>query len=78
MLKQLHGTNWHPTAFASRSLDAAKQSYSQIKERTLSIVFSCQKIHEYVFGLRFVFENNYKPLISIFQRTLIKSLPRIQ
>ena len=66
MVEQLHGTVWHPTAFASRSLTAPEQNYSQIKKETLSIVFSCEKFHEYVYGLRFVVENDHKPLISIF------------
>ena len=78
MLEQLHGTVWHPTAFASRSLTAAEQNYSQIEKETLSIVFSCGKFHEYVYGLRFVVENDHKPLISIFQTVLSKSPPRIQ
>ena len=76
MLEQLHGTVWYPTAFASRSLNAAEQNYSQIEKETLSIVFSCEKFHEYVFGLRFVVENDHKPLISIFQRALSKSPQR--
>ena len=78
MLEQLHGSVWYPTRFASRSLTAAEQNYSQIEKETLSIAFSCEKFHEYVYGLRFVVENDHKPLISIFQRALSKSPPRIQ
>ena len=78
MLEQLHGTVWYPTAFASMSLTAAEQNYSQIEKETLSIVFSCEKFHEYVYGLRFVIENDHKLQISIFQRALSKSPPRIQ
>ena len=48
MLEQVHGTAWHLTAFASRSLTVAKQNYSQIEEETLSIVFSCEKFYEFV------------------------------
>ena len=44
----------------------------------MSIVFSCEKFHEYVYGLRFVIENDHKLQISIFQRALSKSPPRIQ
>ena len=78
MLEQLHGTVWYPTAFASRSLTGAEQNYSQIEKETLSIVFSCEKFHEYVYGLRFVVQNDHKPLISIYQTGLSKSPPRIQ
>ena len=75
MLEQLHGSVWYPTGFASRLLTAAEQNYSQIEKERLSIVFSCEKFHEYVYGLRFVVENDHKPLISIFQRALSKSPP---
>ena len=78
MLEQLHGTVWYPTAFASRSLTGAEQNYSQIEKETLSIVFSCEKFHEYVYGPRFVVQNDHKPLISIYQTGLSKSPPRIQ
>ena len=78
ILKQLNEAVWHPIAFASRSLTTAEQNYSQIKKETLSIVFSCEKLHEYVYGLRFVVENDHKPLISIFQKALSKSPPQIQ
>ena len=59
MLEQLHGTVWHPTAFASRPLNATKQNYSQIKKETLSIAFLSEKFYKYVYGLRFVVENNH-------------------
>ena len=78
MLEQLHGTIWHPIAFASRSPTAAEQNYSQIKKDTLSIAFLCEKYHVYVYDLRFVVENDHKPLISFFQRPLRKLPPRIQ
>ena len=71
MLEQLHGTVWYPT-------DCTKQNYSQIEKETLSIVFLCEKLHEYVYGLRFIVQNDHKPLISIFERALSKSQPRIQ
>ena len=78
MLEYLHGTIWYPIAFASRSLTGAEQNYSQIEKETLSIVFSCEKFHEYVYGLRFVVQNDHKPLISIYQTGLSKSPPRMQ
>ena len=38
----------------------------------------CEKFHEYVYGLPVVAENDHKPLMSIFQRALSESSPRIQ
>ena len=48
MVEQLHGTVWHLTEFTSKSLTAAEQNYSQMEKETLSIVFLCEKFHEYV------------------------------
>ena len=78
MLEQLHGTVKEPTAFASVSETAAEKNYSQIEKETLSIAFLCEKFHEYVYGLPVVVENDHKPLMSIFQRALSESSPRIQ
>ena len=55
-----------------------KKNYSQIEKETLSIAFLCEKFHEYVYGLPVVVENDHKPLMSIFQRALSESSPRIQ
>ena len=76
MLEHFHGTVWYPTAFDSRSLTTTEQNYGQIKKGTLSIVFLCEKLRKYVYGVRFVVENDHKPLITIFQRTLSKSLSK--
>ena len=76
MLEHFHGTVWYPTAFDSRSLTTTEQNYGQIKKGTLSIVFLCEKLRKYVYGVRFVVENDHKPLITIFQRTLTKSLSK--
>ena len=65
-------------AVASRLLIAAEVNYSQIEKDTLSIVFACEKFHEYFHVIRFVVKNNHKTLISIFQKTLNKLPPRIQ
>ena len=66
------------TAFAYRLLTTAEQNYSKIEKETLLIVLSCEKFHEYVYGLRFVVEKDHKSLISIFQRGMCKPPPRIQ
>ena len=54
------------------------KTIAKSKKRHLSIALSCEKFHKYIYGLHFVVENDHKPLISIFQRALSKSPPRIQ
>ena len=58
------------------SCDASKLGLRAVLEQ-LSIEFSSEKLHEYVYGFRFV-ATNHMPLISIFQKTLNKSPQRIQ
>ena len=46
--------------------------------RTLSILFACERFHEYLYGRKFLVINDHQPLRSIFQKPLNKSPPRIQ
>jgi len=41
-------------------------------------MFACERFHEYVYGQKFIVENDHKPLQSIFQKSIAKSPPRIQ
>ena len=54
-----------PVAFASRSLSPAERNYAQIEKELLSIVFACEKFHQYVYGHRAVtIESDHRPLES--------------
>ncbi len=77
-LEQCHDGSWHPVAYASRSLTPAEQNYCQLEKETLSILFACERFHEYLYGRKFQVINDHQPLRSIFQKPLNKSPPRIQ
>ena len=77
-LEQCHDGTWHPVAYASRSLTSAEQNYCQLEKETLSILFACERFHEYLYGRKFLVINDHQPLRSIFQKPLNKSPPRIQ
>ena len=77
-LGQCHEGTWHPVAYASRSLTSAEQNYCQLEEGTLSILFACDRFHEYLYGRKFQVINDHQPLRSIFRKPLNKSPPRIQ
>ena len=52
-----------PVAFASRSLSPAERNYAQIEKELLSIMFACEKFHQYVYGHRTVtIESDHRPL----------------
>jgi hypothetical protein len=78
VLEQREEGKWKPVAFASRSLTQSEQNYAQIEKETLSVVCSCEKLKEYLYGQHFVVENDHQPLKAIFSKPLIKAPARIQ
>lgn len=68
-----------PVAFASRALTPTEQNYAQIEKECLSIVFSCQRFHHYLYGRELVTaETDHKPLIAIFSKPLLNAPKRLQ
>lgn len=49
VLEQQNDNQWHPIAFASRSLTPAERNYCPLERETLSIVFACEKFREYIY-----------------------------
>lgn len=78
MLQQKHDEKWLPVSYASRSTTPAEQNYCPIELETLSIVFACNKFHQFIYGRKFLIENDHKPLRQIFKKSITKSPPRIQ
>ena len=76
---QKHGENWHPVAYASRSLTKTEQLYNaQIEKECLSIVFATTRFHEYVYANKFLVQSDYKPLQTTLCKELSKMPARIQ
>ena len=78
VLEQSFNENWYPVAYTSRSLTSSEQNYCQLEKEYLSIVFVCEKFHQYVYGQEFFVENEHQPLKIIFTKEIIKAPPRIQ
>lgn len=71
--------NNHPVGFASRSLSKTEIRYSQIEKELLAIVFSVQKFHYFIYGVRNVtIYSDHKPLEAIFKKDLNSVPPRLQ
>jgi len=77
-LEQQIGDEWHPILYASRTMTSSEMNYCQLEKELLSVVFACNKFHEYIYGKAIVIENDHKPLMSITQKHLCKAPPRIQ
>ena len=53
VLEQKHNDIWYPVGYTSRSLISAEKNYCQLEKEILSIVFACQKFHDFIHGKRF-------------------------
>lgn len=53
-------------AFASRSLTATEQRYSQTEKEALAVTWAVHRFDEYVWGLRFTVETDPQPLTTLF------------
>ena len=55
-----------PVAFASRSLSEAETRCSQTEREALAVVFSCERVKNYLYGLRFTVVTDHKPLPKLY------------
>ena len=57
-----------PVAFASASLNATQQCYSQIEKEALAVIVGLKKFHHYIYGTAGMttVHTDHQPLISIF------------
>ena len=60
-----------PCAYASKSMSETQIRYAQIEKELLAICFGVMKFHNYVFGKKFIIENDHQPLIPIFKKTIV-------
>ncbi|XP_057312326.1 uncharacterized protein K02A2.6-like [Hydractinia symbiolongicarpus] len=63
--KQPCGT-YRPISYASRSLSAAEQRYSQIEREALAILFAIERFKIYLYGITFIVNTDHKPLVALF------------
>ncbi|UYV82085.1 K02A2.6-like [Cordylochernes scorpioides] len=68
-----------PIAYVSRTLSKTEKRYSQIGKEGLAIVWTCDRLKDYVTGIKIHIETDHKPLIAIFtSKSLEDMTPRLQ
>ncbi|UYV73302.1 K02A2.6-like [Cordylochernes scorpioides] len=68
-----------PIAYVSRTLSETEKRYSQIEKEGLAIVWTCDRLKDYVTGIDIHIETDHKPLIAIFtSKSLEDMTPRLQ
>ena len=53
-------------AYANRSLSDVERQYSQTEKEALALVWACEKLHPYIYGIDFELVTDHKPLQTIF------------
>ena len=53
---------WHPVAYASRSMTDAESRYTQIEKETLAVTWACERFATYIQGKTIILETDHKPL----------------
>ena len=54
-----------PITFVSRALTPTECRYSQLEREALSIVFSVERLHRFIFGSSFDIITDHKPLVTL-------------
>jgi len=78
VILQLHDEEWKPVAYAARSMLEAETRYAQIEKELLSIVFACQRFHQFIYGATVEAETDHKPLVPLFIKPLNQCPIRVQ
>ena len=55
--------------YASRTLTPVERRYSQTEKEALALVWSCERFHQFLYGMDFELVTDHKPLQTIFSPT---------
>jgi hypothetical protein len=80
LLQRQADNTWRPVTFASRSLSEVERRYAQVEKECLALTWACERLADYVVGIRFQLQTDHKPLVSLLspRRALDDIPPRIQ
>ena len=68
-------SQWHPIAYASRSMTESETHYAQIEKEALASTWACEKFTPYIQGKTITLETNHKPLVPLLSHKGLDSLP---
>ena len=70
-------TNLRPVSFASKTLSGAESRYSNIERELLGVVFSVLHFKHFTYGRQVVILTDHKPLLTLMQKNLSHTSPRL-
>ena len=76
VLKQRQQTgDLKPVAYISRAMTPTERRYAQIEKEALAFTWACERLSDYLTGLRFHIETDHKPLVPLFSTKNLEDLP---
>jgi hypothetical protein len=78
VLIQVQGGVNRVICYASRALTSVEKRYCQTEKEALGIVWACERLHHYLFGVRFTLITDHQPLEVIYGNSMKKSSARIE
>ena len=62
-----HVDGKRPISCASRTLAPAERNYAQLDKEGAAVIYGLKKFHQYLYGEKFKFLTDHKPLLGLFK-----------
>jgi hypothetical protein len=78
MQRQTSG-DLQPVAYISKAMTPTERRYAQIEKEALAFTWACERLSDYLVGMRFHIQTDHKPLVPLFSSKNLEELPlRVQ
>ena len=79
MLQKQSDRTLKPVAFVSRAMTPTESKSAQIEKETLAFTWACERLLDYLAGLKFHIHTDHEPLVPLFSCKYLDELPiRVQ
>ena len=77
--RQMEAGNQFHTSQGRCQLSATEQRYAQIEKEVLAFTWACERLSDYLLGLKFHIQTDHKPLVPLFSTKHLEEIPvRVQ
>lgn len=79
LLQKQQSGELKPVAYISQSMTPTEQRYAQIEKEALAFTWACERLSDYLIGMKFHIHTDHKPLVPLFSSKCLEELPvRVQ
>ena len=75
LLQRQNSGDLQPVAYISRAMTPTEKRYAQIEKEALAFTWACERLSDYLIGLRFHIQTDHKPLVPLFSSKNLDELP---